>query len=368
VNVPFLELKPGYEAHRAEFDAAYSRVMGSGRYLFGPELDAFEEEYRKSIGSAYCVGVANGLEALQMLLMALDIGPGDEVIVPSNGYIATWLAVSHVGARIVPCEPDSRTYNIDPDRLNDAITPRTKAIMPIHLYGQPADMRAINAIAADWGIPVLEDAAQSHGAKCFGKEAGSLGFAAGTSFYPSKNMGAFADAGAVSSSDQVLAEKVRCIRNYGSKERYYNEMIGLNSRMSELQAAFLRVKLLHLPSENDRRKTNAKTYLARLPNLPVLTLPFVPDWAEPVWHLFVVRTPRRDELREYLSANRIATQIHYPVPPHLSQAYKHLGFKKGAFPIAELLASEVMSLPIGPYFTEPEIDYVCARVTSFFGR
>ena len=368
VKVPFLELKPGYEEYRAEVDAAYSRVMSSGRYLLGPELESFEAEYSKSIGATYCVGVANGLEALQMILMALDIGRGDEVIVPSNGYIATWLAVSHVGARIIPCESDPKTHNLDPARLSDVITARTRAILPIHLYGQTADMQAINAIAAKKGIPVLEDAAQSHGARCAGRAAGALGFAAGTSFYPSKNLGAFADSGAVTSNDQQLAERIRCIRNYGSKERYYNDLIGLNSRMSELQAAFLKVKLNHLAEDNARRMFHAKTYFEHLSSVPEITLPTVPAWAEPVWHLFVVRTAKRTELREYLAAQGIGTQIHYPVPPHLSDAYKYLGFKKGDFPIAELLASEVISLPIGPYLSESQIEFVCSRVSAFFGR
>ncbi|MEO6246358.1 MAG: DegT/DnrJ/EryC1/StrS family aminotransferase, partial [Opitutaceae bacterium] len=246
MKIPILDLKPAYEELRAELDAAYHRVMESGWLLLGKELEAFEAEYAASIGVTHCVGVANGLEAMQLILMARGIGSGDEVIVPSHGYIATWLAVTHVGAKPVPCEPDPTTYNLDPSRIEALITPRTKAILPIHLYGQTADMTAINALAERHGLFVLEDAAQSHGARCHGRAAGALGHAAGVSFYPSKNLGAMADAGAVTTNDGLLAEKIRHLRNYGSKVRYQNEFLGINSRLSELQAAFLRAKLPHL--------------------------------------------------------------------------------------------------------------------------
>src|SRR5476651_2242262 len=272
MKIPILDLKPAYEELRTELDAAYHRVMESGWVLLGKELESFEAEYAQSVGVAHCVGVANGLEAMQMILMARGIGAGDEVIVPSHGYIATWLAVTHAGARPVPCEPDPQTYNLDPSRLAALITPRTKAILPINLYGQTADFKAIHEVAAKHGLFVLEDAAQSHGARARHRAAGALGHAAGVSFYPSKNLGAMADAGAVTTNDAALAEKIRHLRNYGSKVRYQNEVIGLNSRLSELQAAFLRAKLPHLAAWNARRAALAKIYFAKLAGVGDLTL------------------------------------------------------------------------------------------------
>lgn len=366
MKVPILDLKPAYEELRTDLDDAYHRVMESGWLLLGKEIESFEAEYAASIGAAHCIGVANGLEALQLVLMALGVGPGDEVIVPSHGYIATWLAVTQVGARPVPCEPDPHTYNLDPSRLSALITPRTKAVLPIHLYGQTADMTAINAVAARHGLFVLEDAAQSHGARSHGRQAGNLGQAAGVSFYPSKNLGALADAGAVTTNDAPLAEKLRHLRNYGSKVRYHNEYLGLNSRLSELQAAFLRAKLPHLTAWNTRRTTLAASYFKQLHGVGDLTLPFVPAWADPVWHLFVIRTARRDALQAHLATHGIGTQIHYPIPPHLSNAYQNAGWKHGDFPLAEKFAGEVLSLPIGPHHSADQIDYVCANIRSFF--
>ena len=366
MKVPILELKPAYDELRAELDAAYRRVMESGWLLLGKELEAFEAEYAASVGVKHCIGVANGLEAMQLVLMARGIGPGDEVIVPSHGYIATWLAVTHVGARPVPCEPDPQTYNLDPNHIEALITPRTKAILPIHLYGQTADMTAINAVAARRGLFVLEDAAQSHGALCHGRAAGSLGHAAGVSFYPSKNLGAMADAGAVTTNDDTLADKIRHLRNYGSKVRYQNEYLGMNSRLSELQAAFLRAKLPKLDEWNTRRAKLAAQYRNELRDLSALTLPHVAPWAEPVWHLFVVRTPQRDALQKHLTAAGVGTQIHYPVPPHLSHAYAGAGWKHGDFPLAERFASEVLSLPIGPHISSAQVDHVCDGVKRFF--
>jgi dTDP-4-amino-4,6-dideoxygalactose transaminase len=368
MKVPILDLKPAYEELRAALDAAYHRVMESGWLLLGKELEAFEAEYARSVGVRHCVGVANGLEALQLVLMALGVGPGDEVIVPSHGYIATFLAVTHVGARPVPCEPDPETWNLDPNRLADLISPRTKVILPIHLYGQCADMDAINAVAASRQLFVLEDAAQSHGATAFGKQAGALGHAAGVSFYPSKNLGALADAGAITTNDGPLALKLRHLRNYGSRARYENEYLGLNSRLSELQAAFLRAKLPHLAAWNARRIRLAARYFDALRGVGDITLPFVPNWAQPVWHLFVIRTKHRDALQKHLAAHEIGTQVHYPTPPHLSNAYRGMGWKRGDFPLAEQLAREVLSVPIGPHVTAEQVDLVCTAVRGFFRK
>lgn len=368
MKIPVLDLKPAVDELRAELDAAYQRVMDSGWFLLGEELEAFEREYATSVGVRHCVGVANGLEALQLVLMAKGIGAGDEVIVPSNGYIATWLAVTQVGATPVPCEPDPQTYNLDPAHLSHAVTARTKAILPIHLYGQPADLRAINAFAASRGLFVLEDAAQSHGARAYGVAAGALGHAAGVSFYPSKNLGALADAGAVLTNDDALAERVRYLRNYGSKVRYDNQYIGLNSRLGELQAAFLRTKLPWLAEWNSRRAVLAAQYLKNLNGIGDLQLPYVPNWAEPVWHLFVIRTQQRTALQAYLGQAGIGTQVHYPTPPHLSPAYAGAGFKRGDFPIAECLADQVLSLPIGPHHTSDQVETVCAAIRDFFAR
>jgi dTDP-4-amino-4,6-dideoxygalactose transaminase len=360
MKVPFLELLPAYKELQAEFDAAYHRVMDSGRYLLGRELEAFEAEFAAYCEVRHCVGVGNGLDALHLILRACGIGAGDEVIVPSNTYIATWLAVSYAGATPVPVEPDPHTYNIDPAKIGVAITPRTKAVMPVHLYGQPADMDLILDIARKHGLKVIEDNAQAQGARYKGRRTGGLGDAAGNSFYPAKNLGAFADAGAVTTNDAELADRVRTLRNYGSKQKYYHEVRGINSRLDELQAAFLRVKLRHLDEWNNRRRRIADTYLGALGSLPNLTLPYVPAWAEPAWHLFVIRHWRRDALQQKLSEAGIGTLIHYPVPPHLSGAYANL-----RLPIAEGLAATVLSLPMGPHLTKEMAMQIVGTVKDF---
>jgi len=361
VKVPFLDFVGPYEELRAELDEAYSRFMRSAWYVLGREVEAFEQEFADYCGSKYCIGVGNGLDALNLILRAYGVGEGDEVIVPSNTYIATWLAVSQVGARPVPVEPDARTYNIDPAKIESAVTPKTKAIMPVHLYGQPADMDPILEIAQRRGLKVIEDNAQAQGARYKGRRTGSLGHAAGNSFYPGKNLGAYGDAGAVTTDDAQLAESVRLLRNYGSRVKYHNDIRGYNSRLDEMQAAFLRVKLKKLEEWNERRCRVAEAYHGKMQGSDLI-LPFVPDWAKPVWHLFVVQHPGRACLQQKLGEAGVGTLIHYPVPPHLSGAYADAGWKSGAFPIAEQIAGRVLSLPMGPHVAAEQIAAVIAEV------
>ncbi len=366
-DIPFLDLRAPYKELQAEFDAAYRRVMESGWYILGEEVEAFEAEFAGYCGAKHCIGVGNGLEALHLTLRAAGIGPGDAVIVPANTYIATWLAVSYAGATPVPVEPVEATYNLDPARIEAAITPRTRAIMPVHLYGQPADLDAIAEIARRHGLYVFDDAAQAHGARYKGRRVGGLCDATGWSFYPGKNLGAFGDAGAVTTNDDELAERLRTLRNYGSKIKYYNEIKGFNSRLDSLQAAFLRVKLKRLDAWNERRKAIAHHYLESLRDVPDLILPDVPQWADPCWHLFVVRHPERDALQNYLKGQGIGTLIHYPVPPHLQEAYHELRFTEGTFPITEVIHQEVLSLPVDPSLNGKHIQYVIEQVLKFYG-
>ena len=365
MNVPFLDLKPQYVELQDELDTAYRRVAESGHYILGPEVEGFESDFAKYCGARHCIGVGNGLDALHLIMRAANIGVGDEVLVPSNTYIATWLAVSYVGASPIPIEPDEKTYNLDPARIEAAITERTRAIIAVHLYGQPADMDAINAIAAAHGLLVIEDAAQAQGAAYKGKRVGALGQAAAFSFYPGKNLGAWGDAGAITTNDDELAHKVRILRNYGSQAKYYNETKGFNSRLDELQAAVLRIKLTKLDEWNANRKVRAKQYSEALEGVSDLSLPYVPEWADPVWHLFVVRHRNRDRLQEHLKSCGVGTLIHYPVPPHLQQAYSELGYNRGAFPIAEQMADEVMSLPMSAHLSASDLDYVVQALSSF---
>lgn len=353
MNVPFLDLRAAYLEIKTDIDVAIARVLDSGWYLLGQELEAFEKEFAAYTDTRYCIGVANGLDALHLALLALDIRPNDEIIVPSNTYIATWLAVSQCGAIPVPVEPNPATYNIDPGRIEAAITPRTRAILPVHLYGQPADMDPINEIAQRHGLRVLEDAAQAHGACYKGKRTGGLGHAAAWSFYPGKNLGAHGDAGAVTTDDPVIADRIRVLRNYGSRVKYVNEVQGYNSRLDEIQAAILRVKLRRMDTWNARRARIAETYTTSLSECGLI-LPVVPDGLEPAWHLYVIRHPERDVLQSDLQARGIQTLIHYPVPPHRQQAYASLGIKYEVLPIANRIADEVLSLPIGPHLSTEE--------------
>jgi len=363
MNVPFLDLRAATAELRPELDAALARVLDSGHYILGSEVTSFEQEFAAYTGAAHCIGVGNGLDALRLALMAMGIGPGDEVIVPSNTYIATWLAVSEVGARPVPVEPRLHTHNLDPDRVAAAITSRTKVILPVHLYGQPAELEPLLDLARSHGLMVLEDAAQAQGATYRGRRIGAHGHAVAWSFYPGKNLGALGDAGAVTTDDPRLAERIRLIGNYGSRQKYVNEVQGLNTRLDPLQAAVLRVKLAHLDAWNARRKIIAARYLEALAHTD-LVLPVVADGCESVWHLFVVRSHSRTALSDGLAAAGIGTLIHYPIPPHRQAAFSSLDFRDNAFPIAERLAAEVLSLPIGPHLSEPQLGHVIATLQS----
>jgi dTDP-4-amino-4,6-dideoxygalactose transaminase len=362
--IPFLDLKTPHIELREELRDAFDRVMESGWYILGSETKAFEQEFARYCHAGHCLGVANGLDALHLVLKGYGIGEGDEVIVPSNTYIASWLAVSYAGAKPVPVEPVEATYNLDPYRIEAAITPRTKAIMVVHLYGQAADMDAINAIARRHNLKVIEDAAQAHGALYKGKPVGSLGDATGFSFYPGKNLGAIGDGGAVTTNDAALADRVSVLRNYGSRVKYHNEVKGYNSRLDELQSALLRKKLVVLDEWNARRARIAAHYSEALVDQAQITLPVVPDGMTPAWHLYVIRHPGRDLLAKKLEEAGIGTMIHYPIPPHLQPAYAELGYQSGDFPIAEAIHREVLSLPMSPAMTLDQADQVAQAVRN----
>ena len=362
-NIPFLDLKATQQELSAELEQSFDRVLNSGWYILGPEVEAFEAEYAEYCEVKHCVCVANGLDALHLALLALGVQPGDEVIVPSNTYIATWLAVSQCGAILVPVEPDPQTYNIDPAKIEAAITARTKVILPVHLYGQPADMEPILAIAKKHGLRVLEDGAQAHGARYKGKRLGAHGDVVAWSFYPGKNLGAYGDGGAITTNDPEIADRINVMRNYGSRVKYINEVRGFNSRLDPLQAAVLRVKLKVLDEWNTRRTNIAACYSNELLNTG-LFLPFVPEWAEPAWHLYVIQHPQRDALQKQLNVAGIGSLIHYPIPPHLQAAYSELGFGQGDFPIAEDIHQNILSLPMGPQLSSVGADTVIAALKA----
>jgi dTDP-4-amino-4,6-dideoxygalactose transaminase len=388
VKVPFLDLHAAYLELKPEIDAAVARVLDSGWYIGGEEVESFEAEWAAYCEANHAVGVGNGLDALHLALKALGVGPGDEVIVPSNTYIATWLAVSHCGATPVPVEPDERTYNIDPTLIEAAITPRTKVILPVHLYGQPADLDPILALAKKYSLRVVEDAAQAHGARYKGKRIGAHGDIVAWSFYPGKNLGAMGDAGAITTNDPQLADKIRVLRNYGSRVKYVNEVQGYNSRLDPIQAAILRVKLKVLDEWNERRRVIAKKYLESLaviaraegpwqsnegsrhceaPSAPwqskgEIILPYVPAYADPVWHLFVICHPDRDQLQAKLTEARIGTMIHYPIPPHLQSAYATSNHVVAGSPLAKEMSDQLLSLPIGPHFNIADCVTLCKLI------
>ena len=361
MTIPFLDVGATYREIKAEIDAAVQRVLDSGIYVLGPEVEAFEAEWANYCEARHGVGVASGLDALILAFRALDVGPGDEVVVPSHTFIATWLAVAAVGATPIPVEPDPATFNIHVSLIEEAITPATKVIVPVHLYGQPADLDPIHTIAQRHGLRVIEDAAQAHGARYKGRRIGAHGDVVCWSFYPGKNLGAFGDAGAITTDSDEIADKIRVLRNYGSRHRYVNEIAGLNSRLDPVQAAVLRAKLPHLDAWTHRRRAIAEIYLQGMTDKG-LGLPSVPNWAEPVWHLFVVRSAKRDALQRQLSESGINTLIHYPTPPHRQHAFAYAPAARRDLPEAIRLAGEVLSLPIGPHLRPEDAERIVAAV------
>lgn len=364
MKIPFVTFKPLEREMDSDIRSSFERVYSRSWYVEGEEDKLFEKEFSRYCNSEYCVGVGNGLDALFLTLKAMGIATGDEVIVPSNTYIATALAVTYVGATPVFVDPDIRTFNIDPTKIEAKITNKTKAIMPVHLYGQPCDMDPIMDIAKRHGLRIVEDCAQAHGATYKNKKVGSFGDAAGFSFYPGKNLGALGDAGAVVTNKEELAKKVRALGNYGSDYKYHHIYQGNNSRLDEIQAAFLTAKLLKLDKVNEDRRKIAKKYLEGMNN-PEVVMPYVPDYANPVWHIFGVRCKRRSELESFLIDVGVVTNKHYPIPIHLQECYKDLGYKKGDFPVAEEISSTELSLPMYYGMTDEEIQYVIDKVNEF---
>jgi dTDP-4-amino-4,6-dideoxygalactose transaminase len=365
-TVKFLSLKPQHDLIRHEVEQVWNDSFESSQYILGPGLSEFEANFAKYSDTGFCLGVASGLDALTIALKAIQLEPSDEIIVPANTYFATWLAVSNVGAKIVPVEPDESTYNLNPVNVSNALTKRTRAILPVHLYGQPCEMTALQKIALDNQIQIVEDNAQAQGANWNGKKTGAWGNINATSFYPTKNLGALGDGGAITTSDPELASFVRTFRNYGSGAKNYFEMLGVNSRLDEVQARILSVKLKNLDGWNLERRSIAEKYNERLAGLPDVQTPFVKKEAFHVYHLYVVRAKHRDELKMYLAKNGIETMIHYPVPPYAQQAYADLGLKKESFPITQNLADSILSLPLWPGISDDDIDYVATMIKRFY--
>ena len=364
--VPFLDVAAANRELEGEIQEALRRVVASGRFVLGREVEAFEAEWAAFVGTAGAVGVGNGLDALSLALRAMGVGPGDEVIVPGHTFVATWLAVSAVGARPVPVDVDPATYTLDPDRIEAAITERTRVVIPVHLYGQTASMDEIAAIARRHGLRVLEDAAQAHGARYRGRRAGSLGDAAAWSFYPSKNLGALGDAGAVTSDDAELLGRIRLLRNYGSRERYRHEVAGVNSRLDEIQAAILRVKLTRLDEWNGRRAAVAAAYLAGLRETALVMPQTAPD-RDHVWHIFAVRARNREGLRQAMAGAGVETLVHYPTPPHLQNAFAELRIAEGSLPVTETIGRDEVSLPLGPQLAPEQVAQTIAIVRASVG-
>ncbi len=361
MNIPFLNLHAAYSELKTDIDCAVARVMDSGIYVLGPEVESFENEFAQYSEARYAIGVSDGLSALKIALKAMNVGPGDEVIVPSNTFIATWLAVSDCGATPIPVEPDVETYNMNPSKIEEKITRRTKVIIPVHLYGQPADLDRINMIARKNNLYVLEDAAQAHGALYKNKKIGAHGDAVAWSFYPGKNLGAFGDGGAITTPHAELAERLKELRNYGSKVKYVHEIKGYNSRLDPIQAAILRVKLKHLDDWNQRRRDIAKKYILGIKSSEIV-LPKTPSYCDPAWHLFVIHLDKRDELKNSLELIGVNTLIHYPLPPSKQKAYCELNLN---LPIAERLSSTALSLPIGPHMSIDEVNKVIEVINNW---
>jgi dTDP-4-amino-4,6-dideoxygalactose transaminase len=361
MKVPFLPLQLGYRELKNDIDGAALRVLNSGSYILGHEVEAFEEEYAQFCGARFCIGVGNGLDAVEHALRATGVSPGDEVIVPTNTYIASWLAITRCGAIPVPVEPNEKTYNIESEQIEAAISPRTKAILVVHLYGQPVNLNPILQLGKDHGVKVIEDAAQAHGALYQGKRIGAHSDAVAWSFYPGKNLGALGDGGAVTTNNEEIANQVRILRNYGSKTKYLNELKGTNSRLDSIQAAFLRVKLNHLADWNRRRQDIAEKYFIDLAGLKdLVVLPEIISEAQSAWHLFVIRVLEREKVQSALAEAGIETIIHYPVPPHKQKAYSE--FSSRSFPVAEKLGAQVLSLPIGPHLRADQAEHVMGQL------
>lgn len=366
MNISFLDLSPMHDHIAGELQGAFNKVLKKNWYVLGNELEQFEKDYAEFNEVKFSVGVSNGLDALHLSLRALGIGAGDEVIVPSNTYIATVLAISYVGATPIFVEPDIRTYNIDPGKIEEKISARTRAIMPVHLYGQACEMEKISDIARRSGLYVVEDNAQSHGAAFNGKLTGSWGDINGTSFYPGKNLGALGDAGGVTTNDAELQKKVRTFRNYGSAQKYYNDVIGYNMRLDEVQAALLSVKLKYLKDWTSQRQIIASWYDKALAGIGDVILPAIAGGATHVYHLYVIRTRQRDLLQQRLSENGVGTLIHYPVPPHLQKAYAHLGYKEGSFPLAEEISNTCLSLPVWSGMKQEQVEFIRSIFLNFY--
>ena len=363
--IPFYDLAAEHDRLRPGLDAAYARVMTAGQWILGPELKAFEAEFAALCQTRHALGVANGLEAISLALRALNIGPGDQVVVPAHTFVATWLAVLAVGAIPVACEPAPGSYTISADMVAPLITPQTRAVITVHLYGHPADPLGLAALCAAHGLPLIEDAAQAHGATSHGRVMGSIGRIGCFSFYPTKNLGALGDGGAVVTSDDALAERLALLRNYGAREKYFTDEIGTNSRLDELQAAFLRVKLANFATMCAQRRAVAARYLEALADISDLQLPTTPNGDAPVWHLFTLRSPRRDALRAALADQGIATGLHYPVPVYRNPPFAD--FAPAAETESDRISRDVLSLPFWPTLPDDHIDRICAAIRGFFG-
>jgi dTDP-4-amino-4,6-dideoxygalactose transaminase len=365
MKINLVDIQKQYREHEKEIDAAIKKVTTKGDFILGEDVKLFEEEFAKFCDTKYCIGVASGTDALFFALKALEIGAGDEVITAANTFIATTLAISMTGAKPVLVDMDPRTYNIDISQIEKKITKKTKAIIPVHLYGQPADIDPIKKLAKKYKLKILEDAAQAQGARYKGKRTGGLGDIAGFSFYPGKNIGAFGDAGAITTNDKKLAEKIILLRNWGMKVKYYHEIKGYNSRLDTIQAAVLRVKLKHLDRWNKRRRSIAKKYDSLFADTSFVIPHMLPD-VESVYHVYLIQVPKRDALLEFLKKNDINAGIHYPIPLHLQKANKDLGYKKGDFPNTEQYSKKIISLPIYPELTDEEVEYIVGKVKKFY--